>query len=190
MSKSVKRKITVELPKPRDLTKNRLSVFQRLGTKKSKSTGSVSMAKTQCPFTAHKTVVRALFEMFVARCWPFFFRFVYFFFFLGELVFDIYSHTRLTIIYNIYYLHHRSVRWSASKATNFVFSFPSHDYTHTPPILYCSATAYTNSITLLIYIFYFFHFYFFHFYVSLSISKPHAPIHTHQTNTRNYIANP
>lgn len=37
MSKSIKRKITVELPKPRDLSKNRLSVFQRLGTKKSKS---------------------------------------------------------------------------------------------------------------------------------------------------------
>ncbi|KAJ6638060.1 Fl(2)d-associated complex component [Pseudolycoriella hygida] len=37
MSKTVKRKITVELPKPRDLSKNRLSVFQRLGTKKLKS---------------------------------------------------------------------------------------------------------------------------------------------------------
>lgn len=37
MSKAVKRKITVELPKPRDLSKNRLSVFQRLGTKKPKS---------------------------------------------------------------------------------------------------------------------------------------------------------
>lgn len=48
MSKSVKRKITVELPKPRDLTKNRLSVFQRLGTKKSRSTGSVSRNALPC----------------------------------------------------------------------------------------------------------------------------------------------
>lgn len=34
MSKQVKRKITVELPKAKELLKNRLSVFDRLGTKK------------------------------------------------------------------------------------------------------------------------------------------------------------
>lgn len=46
MSKVVKRKISVELPKPRDLTKNRLSVFQRLGTKKSKAINIVSIFQT------------------------------------------------------------------------------------------------------------------------------------------------
>lgn len=42
MSKTVKRKFTVELPKPRDLSINRLSVFQRLGTKKLKSAESTA----------------------------------------------------------------------------------------------------------------------------------------------------
>jgi len=34
MSKSIKQKIQLELPKPKDLNKNRPSVFERLGTKK------------------------------------------------------------------------------------------------------------------------------------------------------------
>lgn len=38
MSKQVKRKITVELPKAKELLKNRLSVFDRLGTKKQPKT--------------------------------------------------------------------------------------------------------------------------------------------------------
>lgn len=42
MSKSVKRKVTVELHKPRELNKSRPSVFQRLGTKKSKSSVGVN----------------------------------------------------------------------------------------------------------------------------------------------------
>lgn len=52
MSKTVKRKITVELPKPRDLSKNRLSVFQRLGTKKHKTDSAVSnfIKLFDCPF--------------------------------------------------------------------------------------------------------------------------------------------
>lgn len=46
MSKTVKKKISVELPKAklresRDLSKSRLSVFQRLGTKKLKVAGSL-----------------------------------------------------------------------------------------------------------------------------------------------------
>lgn len=46
MSKTIKRKISVELQKPRDLSKNRLSVFQRLGSKKQKSIGIVSIDKS------------------------------------------------------------------------------------------------------------------------------------------------
>lgn len=46
MSKTIKRKISVELQKPRDLSKNRLSVFQRLGSKKPKSIGIVSIDKS------------------------------------------------------------------------------------------------------------------------------------------------
>lgn len=42
MSKTIKRKITVELPKVKDL-KNRPSVFERLGNKK-KSNNSVSVS--------------------------------------------------------------------------------------------------------------------------------------------------
>lgn len=51
MSKTVKRKITVELPKPRDLSKNRLSVFQRLGTKKLKSLETAVNVGAFCPAT-------------------------------------------------------------------------------------------------------------------------------------------
>lgn len=62
MSKTVKRKITVELPKPRDLSKNRLSVFQRLGTKKLKllDTSAANKVSNKCrkynvfPFINHR----------------------------------------------------------------------------------------------------------------------------------------